>query len=134
MAEGWARALHGDDLVVGSAGTQPSTVNPLAISVMLESGVDISGHESQSIEQAIAMMGAESMVDLAVTVCDSAREACPTVPGARRVIHHAFDDPPALAADAATEEDALVHYRRVRDEIEAFVQRLPTILHTPGMK
>ncbi len=110
MGEGWVRHDLGDRIEVHSAGTRPSFVHPLAIRVMAEAGVDISGHRSKSVE---ALKGLA--FDLVVTVCDAARVACPILPGARKTVHQAFEDP-ALAGDG---EDALPVFRRVRDEIRA---------------
>ena len=118
MAEGWARALRGNVLEAHSAGTSPHGLNPLAVKAMAEAGVDISGHHSKRPEE----IGLP--FDLVVTVCGSAHESCPVFPGAR-VVHVGFDDPPRLARGAATEEEAMVHYRRVRDEIRKFVETLP---------
>ena len=110
MGEGWVRHDLGDRVEVHSAGTRPSFVNPLAIRVMGEAGVDISSHRSRSVEE---MKGLA--FDLVVTVCDDAREACPILPGARKTLHLSFEDP-ALGGDG---EDALPVFRRVRDEIRA---------------
>ena len=118
MAEGWAKALKGDVLEAHSAGTKPHGLNPLAVRAMAEAGVDISGHASKRPEE----IGVG--FDLVVTVCDSAHESCPVLPGAR-VVHRGFDDPPRLAAGAASEDEAMPHYRRVRDEIRAFIETLP---------
>jgi ACR3 family arsenite transporter len=118
MAEGWARALMSDRIDAHSAGTRPHGLNPLAVRAMAEAGVDISGHRSKRPEE----IGSD--FDVVFTVCDAAHESCPVMPGAR-IVHVGFDDPPRLAAGAATDEDAMVHYRRVRDEIRAFVERLP---------
>ena len=123
MAEGWARHLHGDAIDACSAGTDPQQLNPLAVRAMAEVGVDISGHASKSVDAC-----APERVDLVVTVCDAAHESCPIFPGGARVVHRGFDDPPRLAAGAATEEEALAHYRRVRDEIRSFVETLPELL------
>lgn len=119
MAEGWARALWPRGLHVASAGTSPQGLNPLAVRVMAEAGVDVSGHTSKRLEDA------GGPFDVVVTVCDAARGGCPVVPGAR-MIARTFDDPPGLAAGAQSDEDALVHYRRVRDEIRDFVELLPS--------
>ncbi|HEX7614061.1 MAG TPA: arsenate reductase ArsC [Thermoanaerobaculia bacterium] len=108
MGEGWVRHDLGERVEVQSAGTRPSFLHPLAIRVMAEAGVDISSHRSKSVE---GMKGLA--FDLVVTVCDSAREACPILPGARKTLHQAFEDP-ALAGDG---EEALPVFRRVRDEI-----------------
>jgi arsenate reductase len=118
MAEGWARALAPDRYHIYSAGVEAHGLNPLAIKVMHESGIDISTHSSQVVDE---LNGVDW--DIVVTVCDSARERCPYLPGTHRLIHHSFDDPPRLAA-GLSHEDALVIYRRVRDEIKAFVQDL----------
>ncbi|MBX3406555.1 MAG: arsenate reductase ArsC [Phycisphaeraceae bacterium] len=124
MAEGFARALRGDVLEAHSAGTKPHGLNPLAVRAMAEVGIDISAHTSKT-PQDLAAAGVR--LDVVVTVCDSAHESCPVIPGAR-IVHAGFDDPPRLARDAASEEEAMVHYRRVRDEIRAYVESLPGAL------
>jgi len=124
MAEGWARHLCADRIEAHSAGTHPHGLNPLAVRAMAEADVDISGHASKRPES----IGVS--FDLVVTVCDSAHEACPVFPGAR-VVHAGFDDPPRLAAGAASDDEAMPHYRRVRDEIRAFVERLPETAGLP---
>lgn len=116
MAEGWLRVLRPDAAVAYSAGTDPHGQNPAAVQVMAEAGVDISTQESQHIDRF-----ANTLLDLVVTVCDHAAENCPQFPGRTVVHHHAFDDPPRLARDAASPEAALDCYRRVRDQIRAFV-------------
>ncbi len=118
MAEGWARALRGGAIEAYSAGTKPHGLNPLAVRAMQEAGVDISSHSSKRPEQI------DAPIDIVVTVCDAANEACPVIPGARTT-HVGFDDPPRLAKNAASEEEAMRHYRRVRDEIRAFIETLP---------
>ncbi|MBX3360875.1 MAG: arsenate reductase ArsC [Phycisphaeraceae bacterium] len=118
MAEGWARALKGGEIEAFSAGTSPHGVHPLAVRAMMEAGVDISGHVSKRPEE----IGVS--FDIVVTVCDSAHESCPIFPGAR-VVHVGFDDPPRLARCARTDDEAMSHFRRVRDEIRAFVESLP---------
>jgi arsenate reductase len=120
MAEGWARALRSDDLEPYSAGIETHGLNPHAVRVMAEAGVDISGHRSRHVDEL-----ADVPLDLVITVCSHAHESCPVFPGTVRVAHHGFDDPPALARGAASEQEALDHYRRVRDEIRAFVAGLP---------
>jgi arsenate reductase len=120
MAEAWARHLKSDLLEPYSAGTSSHGLNPLAVRVMNEVGVDISRQTSKTID---ALLGID--FDAVVTVCDNARESCPIFPGKVRTIHRNFDDPPRLAINAETEEEALSHYRRVRDEIRAFVEGLP---------
>ncbi len=123
MAEGWARALHGDRVEPYSAGTDPGRVDPRAIAVMREAGVDLSGHRSKRLQEFEGVR-----FDAVVTVCDKAHESCPVFPAADRRLHEGFDDPPRLAAEAAGEDEALAHYRRVRDQIKAFVETLPRIL------
>jgi arsenate reductase len=123
MAEGFARALKGDAIDAFSAGTEPHGLNPLAVRVMAEAGVNISGHASKHVDDLRKIP-----FDYVVTVCDDANEACPVFPGRTRVVHIGFDDPPRLARGAKTEQEALSHYRRVRDEIRAFVQTLPEAL------
>lgn len=123
MAEGWARALKEDVIDVQSAGLEAHGLNPNAVKVMAEAGVDISRHRSKTLD---ALQSME--FDYVVTVCGHAHETCPVFPGTTRVVHVGFDDPPTLAATAGTTEEALGHYRRVRDEIKAFVERLPQAL------
>lgn len=118
MAEGWARALR-PDLEAFSAGVETHGLNPRAVQVMAEAGVDISGHRSQHIDEFV-----DVDLDLVVTVCDNARESCPVFPRNVQTIHRSFDDPPALAKGAESEEAALAPYRRVRDEIREFVRAL----------
>ncbi|MCM2268119.1 MAG: arsenate reductase ArsC [Elusimicrobiales bacterium] len=116
MAEGWGRALLAGKAEVFSAGTKPGLVDPRAIKAMAEAGVDISGHRSKHVSEF-----KDTAFDLVVTVCDKARESCPVWFGKAEKVHRSFDDPPFLAKGAKTEEEALAHYRRVRDEIKEFV-------------
>ena len=120
MAEGWAQALKGDVIEPYSAGIDPHGMNAHAIKVMTEAGVDISTHSSKHVDDVMYVP-----FDYVITVCGHADETCPVFPGNIRVIHVGFDDPPKLAEGAATEEEALSHYRRVRDEIKKFVSELP---------
>lgn len=117
MAEGWAKKLRGHEYEAYSAGTQPQGLNQLAVKVMQEVDVDLSGNRSKHIDQL-----KDITWDLVITVCDSARESCPVIPGDVRTLHHSFDDPPHLAKDCKSEAEALVHYRRVRDEIYEFIK------------
>lgn len=123
MAEGWARALKGDRIEAYSAGIETHGLNPNAVRVMAEAGVDITSHRSKNVDEL-----KDVAFDYVVTVCDHAHESCPLFPGGTKVVHVGFDDPPRLARDAKTEAEALGHYRRVRDEIRAFVEKLPTNL------
>ncbi len=120
MAEGWARALKADEVEAYSAGIETHGLNPNAVKVMAEAGVDISDQKSQHVNEL-----ADVELDCVVTVCSHAHESCPVFPGETRVVHVGFEDPPKLAQNAATEEEALEHYRRVRDEIRRFVETLP---------
>ncbi|MCX6997328.1 MAG: arsenate reductase ArsC [Kiritimatiellaeota bacterium] len=124
MAEGWARKLKGDAIEAYSAGIERHGLKPLAVKVMAEAGVDISGQQSKTVETV-----KDVPFDYVVTVCGHANETCPMwLSGKARVLHVGFDDPPALARGAKSEEEALGHYRRVRDEIRALVETLPDAL------
>ncbi|TVS20229.1 MAG: arsenate reductase ArsC [Planctomycetaceae bacterium] len=127
MAEGWARHLKGDVIEAYSAGVETHGLNPNAVRVMAEAGVDIANQQSQHIDQF-----REVPLDYVITVCGHAHESCPVFPGRTQVKHVGFDDPPRLAKQAATEDEALNHYRRVRDEIRAFVETLPDSLRIDG--
>ena len=123
MAEGWARHLKGDYLQAFSAGTKPQGLNPLAVKVMAEVGVDISAQISKHVDTLAAVN-----FDYVITFCDAVDQACPVFSGCAKKIHRGFDDPPKLAQDAKTEAEALSHYRRVRDEIKDFIETLPETL------
>ena len=123
MAEGWARHLKSDVIEPFSAGIAPKQLDPNAVRVMRAAGVDISGQRAKPLAE---LTGIDP--DCVVTVCGHAHETCPTFPGRAKVIHRGFDDPPKLAEDAKTEDEALAHYRRVRDEIRSFVETLPEAL------
>ena len=127
MAEGWARRLKGEQLEAWSAGIETHGLNPNAVLVMAEAGVDISGHASKNLNQ---LQDVE--FDYVITVCGNAHETCPVFPGQAKVVHHGFDDPPALARSAGSEAEALGHYRRVRDEIRDYVNTLPEALTGTG--
>ena len=120
MAEGWARKLKGDVFDVFSAGVKRHGLNPDAVAVMAEAGVDISGQRSKTVGDLPAVE-----FDSVVTLCGHAAETCPFFPGKTRRIHAGFDDPPSLAGNAVSRQEALGHYRRVRDEIRAFVEAMP---------
>jgi arsenate reductase len=125
MAEGWARHLKGDLIEPYSAGIETHGMNPNAVKVMAEAGVDITGQRSKHVVEL-----KDVPLDYVVTVCAHASESCPRFPGKAKVVHVGFDDPPKLAKTAATEDEALGHYRRVRDEIRKFVQTLPAALQS----
>ncbi len=120
MAEGWARRLKGDVIEAYSAGIAPKGLDPRAVRVMAEVGVDIAEQRPKHVDEL-----QDVDFDVVVTVCGRANERCPTFPNGTRVEHVGFDDPPTLARGAKDEAEALVHYRRVRDEIRAFVETLP---------
>ena len=116
MAEGILHALGDDKFEVASAGAQPAgKVHPLAIDAMHEVGVDISKHESKSLD-----VFAGQKFDYVITVCDNAREACPHFPGAAQQLHWSFDDP---AQDTGTDQQKMRVFRRVRDEIRHRIRR-----------
>ncbi len=123
MAEGWARHLHGDLYDFYSAGLEKHGMNPLAIEAMAADGLDITGQRSKRIEELPAIEYA-----LVITLCGNADEHCPVLPQARHRLHHGFDDPPRLAAAAATEHEALAHYIRVSREIRDYLADLPHII------
>jgi arsenate reductase len=125
MAEGWARALHDTTLEVWSAGVEKHGLNQRAVQVMKEAGVDIAHHRSELVDDLLHIP-----FDFVITVCGHAHESCPVFPGQAKVIHRGFPDPPALAQNAATEEEALAPYRRVRDEIRDYISDLPSALNS----
>ena len=126
MAEGWARHLKSAVIDAYSAGVETHGLNPNAVKVMAEKGVDISGQKSKHVSTFL-----DVPFDAVITVCGHAHETCPAWLGKKtRLVHVGFDDPPQLARAAGSEEEALNHYRRVRDEIKAFVMTLPESLET----
>ncbi|MEE4254896.1 MAG: arsenate reductase ArsC [Desulfuromusa sp.] len=128
MAEGWAKHLKNDFIKASSAGVEIHGLNPNAVKVMAEAGVDISGHISKHIDEFINIR-----LDVVVTVCSNAHETCPFFPGNCKVVHVGFNDPPEMAKElaekGASEEEQLACYRKVRDEIKAFVETLPESLN-----
>ena len=127
MAEGWTRHLWGEKIEVYSAGLKAGALDSLAVAVMREAGVDISSQYSKEVSAVLHLD-----FDWVITVCDRARESCPKFPGKTKVLHQGFDDPPQLARSASSLEEALRHYRRVRDEIRQFVEELPRVLGVVG--
>jgi len=123
MAEGWARHLKANSIEAFSAGVEPKGLDPYAVRVMAEAGVDISGHHAKSIGEVM-----DIPFDYVITVCDQARESCPIFPRPAKKFHKSFDDPPFLAQSAQSEQEILAIYRRVRDKIRAFVESLPESL------
>lgn len=118
MAEGWGKALKGDEFNFFSAGTKKHGLNPNAVKVMKDAGVDISSHESNTTDEL-----SDFTIDFVFTVCSDAHENCPYFPGGK-IIHVGFDDPPKLTKGMTDEEEILSEYRRVRDEIKALVTNI----------
>jgi len=123
MAEGWTRHLKGDIIEPYSAGIETHGLNSDAVKVMAEAGVDISNHRSKHLDEV-----KDISFDYVVTVCDHAHESCPLFPGKTKIVHVGFDDPPKLAENAKTENEALDCYRCVRDQIRDFIETLPESL------
>ena len=115
MAEGLLKHIAQGKYEVHSAGTKPSLVRPEAIKVLAEIGIDISNNRSKSADEF-----ADQEIDYILTVCDNAKETCPYFPAKTKVIHHSFDDPPAIGE--TDEETTLRIFRRVRDEIEKYLR------------
>lgn len=114
MAEGFVNANYSDRFQAFSAGIEPSGVNPHAIRVMAENGIDISGHRSKDVEQFL-----DQELDYVVTVCDHANETCPFFPGGKERLHKGFTDPAAIER---SEEEKITGFRRVRDEIKEWIE------------
>ncbi|MBF0245631.1 MAG: arsenate reductase ArsC [Planctomycetes bacterium] len=127
MAEGWARHLKGEILEVYSAGIETHGLNPNAVEVMKEVGIDISAHRSKSIDEF-----KNFRLDAVVTVCGHAHETCPVFSAGCRVVHVGFEDPPRmaeeLASQGASEDRQLDCYRQVRDAIRVYIETLPESL------
>jgi len=126
MAEGWGRHLYPYQYEFFSAGIEKHGLNPMAVKVMAEAGVDISGHYAKLLSELETIT-----FDYVITVCDHAHEQCPIFAGKAIRLHQEFPDPPRLAQTAASKEEALGHYRAVRDAIQAYLAHLPTALATP---
>lgn len=128
MIEGWTRHLKGEFIEAYSAGIETHGLNPNAVTVMAEVGVDISAHKSKNIVDF-----KDVKLDVVVTVCGHANETCPLFPGNCKVVHVGFDDPPKIAKElaeqGASEQEQLECYRKVRDEIRVFVETLPESLN-----
>jgi arsenate reductase len=116
MAEAWMRHLRNDDYEAYSAGIAPKTIDPLAVHVMSEAGVNISAQWAKNVDSFGAME-----FDFVITLCDNAREACPYYPAKTKLIHKGFDDPPGLAKEVKSHKEVINIYRKVRDEIKEYV-------------
>jgi arsenate reductase (thioredoxin) len=125
MAEGWARHLKAGAMEPYSAGVAPHGMDPRAVSAMAEAGVDISRQRSKHLDELKGIP-----FDFVITLCDHANETCPVFPGNVKRLHVPFEDPPRLAKDAVIQEEAMRHYRRVRDQIKAFVETFPQALNS----
>ena len=126
MAEGWALYLKKGVIEAWSAGTDPGGVNPIAVKVMAEAGVDISRQESRHVQELVNIP-----FDAVITLCGDARDTCPIFPGeTTRIIHRGFDDP---SMARGSEAEVLRFFRRVRDEIRVFVEGLPGNLNEAGL-
>jgi len=123
MAEGWTHKLKSDVVEAHSAGTETRKVDPYVIKVMMEDGVNIYNYKSKHVDTMV-----DQEFDYVITVCDDAREVCPVFPKATKLLHVRFDDPSAMAEDARSEKESLQNYRRIRDEIRAFIEELPEAL------
>ncbi|MHC4131334.1 MAG: arsenate reductase ArsC [Planctomycetota bacterium] len=124
MAEGWAKKLKVDIIEAYSAGIETHGLNPNAVQVMLEAGVNISSHRSKHVDEL-----KDIDFDYVITVCGHANEHCPVFSGNAKIIHIGFEDPPKLARQAKAEQEAIDCYRKVRDEIKSFVEKLPDSLN-----
>jgi arsenate reductase len=114
IAEGFIKHQYGEQFEAFSAGTKPTKVNPYAIRVMSEIGIDISKHKSKSINNFEGME-----FDYVVTVCDQAKESCPFFPAAKFFIHKSFEDPSSLEG---TEEEILANFRKARQKIREWIE------------
>jgi arsenate reductase (thioredoxin) len=127
MGEAWTRAMKSDRYEAYSAGTIAKGLNPKMVQVMQEIGIDPTIHQTSKTLQSVIDAGVQ--LDLVITVCGHAHETCPVFPGGKtRVVHVGFEDPPELEKGAKTLDEALGHYRRVRDQIRDFVSQLPRSL------
>lgn len=123
MAEGFGKSLWNQKIECHSAGIEKHGLNPLAVKAMEEIGIDISNHHSKTLDDL-----KEISFDLVITVCSNANETCPIFPGNTKTLHQGFDDPPLLARNSSSEEEAIIHYRRVRDQIKSFIENLDQYL------
>ena len=113
MAEGLLRHMAGDRYIVESAGTEPTQVHPLAIAVMRENGIDISGQRARDVSEI------EGSPDVVITLCDDAKESCPVFPSARRSLHWGLPDPSAASGD---ETAVTAVFRQVRDSLALLIR------------
>lgn len=124
MAEAWAKHLKGDVIDAYSAGVEAHGLNPYMVKVMEEAGVSLEGHRSKLVDEFL-----DQEFDYVITVCGDAHERCPAFPARVKIAHKGFDDPPRLTKNITDEEEILKVYRRVRDEIKAFIEKMPEVLN-----
>lgn len=121
LAEAWCRCYWQDRVDAYSAGVAPhGFIDPRIIKVMAEAGIDMSSQRSKHLDEFNGMR-----FDYVITLCGNAQKVCPSFPETTKVLHVGFDAPPQLAAESKTEEEALIHYRKVRDDIKKFIETLP---------
>jgi len=125
MAEGWGRHFHDDKYNLYSAGIETHGLNPYAVKVMAEAGVDISHHRSKHLNEVL-----DALFDYVITVCSQADENCPVFPQKTIVVHRGFDDPAKYVKLGRPDDEIWIQFRRVRDEIGKFVKGLPEFLET----
>ena len=122
IAQGWARHLKSDCLEAFSSGTSPGVLSQTAVKVMAEAGVDISRQKSKHLSDLSGIS-----FDYVITLCDDASENCPVFPGDARHVHKPFPDP---TFTVGTKQEILVAFRKLRDDIKTFVEKMPEILKT----
>jgi len=120
IAEAWAHHLKEDEIDAYSAGVSPCGVSPFTVEVMAEVGIDMSQNKSKHVGNF-----QDIPFDYVITVCSHAHEHCPMFPGETKIIHVGFDDPMMYSEDGDSHEEILSHFRRTRDDIKAFVEKLP---------
>ncbi|MBN1276124.1 MAG: arsenate reductase ArsC [Deltaproteobacteria bacterium] len=123
MAEAWTNTLKGDQFKAFSAGVEPKKIDLRAVRAMAESGIDISMQQAKDMNAF-----GDSEFDYVVTLCDNAKDSCPFFPARIKLLHRSFDDPPSLAEGITDDQKAMAYYRRVRDEIRSFVEKMPEVL------
>jgi arsenate reductase len=126
MAEGWLRFLKSQQFDSYSAGIEAQGLNPYAVKVMAEVGVDISQQTSKLLS------AIEQPTDIVISVCEHADQHCPVLDSHTQKLHVGFDDPPKLALETASEQQALDCYRRVRDDIKVFIESIEQTLSERG--
>lgn len=129
MAEGFARHYHSRTMDAYSAGVAPTIVHPYTLAVMKEAGVDMEGHRSKHVREFL-----DFDIDLVITVCSYADSVCPSFPKRTKTIHIGFDDPSKFMREGESVEETMGHFRKVRNEIDAFIKDLPKLLAEKAVK